>query len=130
MTRRKRHRLALGLVTAAVLCSALDVRLAIRRYEIPLASLEAPVRLALITDLHSCRYGEDQRVLLDALEAEEPDALLLGGDIVDDELPTEPAFQFLEEAVRRWPCVYVTGNHEFRSGQAEAFCSRIAESIG
>lgn len=127
MTRRKRRRLALGLVTAAVLCSALDVRLAIRRYEIPLAPLEAPVRLALITDLHSCRYGEDQRVLLDALEAEEPDALLLGGDIVDDELPTEPAFQFLEEAVRRWPCVYVTGNHEFRSGQAEAFCARIAE---
>ena len=127
MTRRRLRYLAAGLAAAAVVCSALDARLVSRRYEIPLAPLEAPVRLALVTDLHSCRYGEDQRALLDALEAEAPDALLLGGDIVDDVLPTEPAFLFLEEAARRWPCVYVTGNHEFRSGQAEAFCARIAE---
>ena len=45
------------------------------------------IRIALVTDLHSCAYGEDQRELVDAIEAEAPDLLLLGGDIFDDDLP-------------------------------------------
>ena len=55
--RNKRLLTAAGLVSAAVLISALDVRLTVRRYEVD-APLEAPVRLALVSDLHSCRYGE------------------------------------------------------------------------
>ena len=45
----------------------------------------------VLTDLHSCTYGEDQRTLLDAVAAQLPHAVLLGGDIVDDVLPEENA---------------------------------------
>ena len=37
------------------------------------------IRIALVTDLHSCDYGENMRDLLDALNAQAPDLVLLGG---------------------------------------------------
>ena len=35
--------------------------LVIRHYTVDVPGLERPVRIALITDLHSCSYGESQR---------------------------------------------------------------------
>ena len=129
MKRRKKRLLtAAGLVSAAVLISALDVRLTVRRYEVD-APLEAPVRLALVSDLHSCRYGEGQERLLDALTRQSPDAVLLAGDILDDEMPPAPALQFLSEAAQRWPCVYVSGNHEVWTGRLPEILSHI-ETLG
>lgn len=75
------------------------------------------VRLALVTDLHSCRYGKGQRDLLRRLEAVRPDAVFLGGDIFDDVLPDGNTLAFLDAVAARWPCFYVTGNHEFWSGR-------------
>ena len=126
--RNKRLLTAAGLVSAAVLISALDVRLTVRRYEVD-APLEAPVRLALVSDLHSCRYGEGQERLLDALTRQSPDAVLLAGDILDDEMPPAPALQFLSEAAQRWPCVYVSGNHEVWTGRLPEILSHI-ETLG
>ena len=126
--RNKRLLTAAGLVSAAVLISALGVRLTVRRYEVD-APLEAPVRLALVSDLHSCRYGEGQERLLDALTRQSPDAVLLAGDILDDEMPPAPALQFLSEAAQRWPCVYVSGNHEVWTGRLPEILSHI-ETLG
>lgn len=75
------------------------------------------VRLALVTDLHSCRYGKDEWDLVRRLEAIHPDALFLGGDIFDDVLPDGNTLAFLDAVSARWPCFYVTGNHEFWSGR-------------
>lgn len=119
---------AAGLVSAAVLVSALDARLTVRRYEVD-APLEAPVRLALVSDLHSCRYGEGQARLLDALDRQSPDAVLLAGDILDDEMAPAPALQFLSAAAERWPCVYVSGNHEVWTGRLPEILSHI-EALG
>lgn len=111
---------AAAVVGLAALC-ALDSRLTVRTYSVavPAAKLVRPMRLALVTDLHSCRYGEKQAELLDALDRAEPDVVLLGGDIVDDDLPQEPAWDFLREVGRQYVACYVTGNHEFWSGHAE-----------
>ena len=72
---------AAGLAVTA-LC-ALDSRLTVRTYEVTTEKLTHPVRLALVTDLHSCRYGDGQKTLLAALDEAQPDVLLLSGDIVD-----------------------------------------------
>lgn len=114
---------AVGTVITAVL--ALDVRLAIRQYTISTGKLTAPVRIALITDLHSCTYGPGQTELLDALQAQSPDLVLLGGDIVDDDRPAAPALVFLEAVATRYPCYYVTGNHEYRRGGVDALKAAI-----
>ena len=46
-----------------VLLAALDVRLKVQKYTLDHDSIHAPVRIALVTDLHSCRYGNGTPVL-------------------------------------------------------------------
>ncbi|SCX94794.1 hypothetical protein SAMN02910451_00865 [Butyrivibrio hungatei] len=74
-----------------------------------------PVRFALVTDLHSCYYGKDQSQLIRMIDKEKPDAILLSGDIFDDRLGQKNARIFIEGVADRYPCFYVTGNHEFWS---------------
>lgn len=126
-----RRRLLLGCMTAAavLLLLALDNRLVVRRYQIETEKVTETVRLAIVSDLHSCAYGKSQRELLDAVTAEEPDLVLLPGDIVDDVLPEDNAWTVLEALAEKWPCCYVTGNHEWWSGEAERIC-RDMEALG
>ena len=73
------------------------------------------VRIVLITDLHSCYYGREQSSLIRRVEKEDPDIILLGGDIFDDNLGEENARAFVEAVSEKYPCFYVTGNHEYWS---------------
>ena len=76
------------------------------------------MRMAVITDLHAGIYGDGQDELLGALQKEDPDVILLVGDIADDEVP---------DVGGAYPCFYVSGNHEFWSGRAEALKQKIEE---
>ena len=99
--------------------------LAVRRYTVEAPGVVNPVRIALITDLHSCAYGEGQRELLDTIDKEAPDLILLGGDIFDDDLPDDNAEAFLRGIAGRYPVYYVTGNHEYWSGET-GFARKMA----
>ena len=117
--KRKRRRLpALLIVLLCLLLPGFVNPLRIVRYEVKAEGLSRPIRIALVTDLHACAYGRGQRKLLDAVEEQAPDLILLGGDIFDDKLPDEKAAVFLGEISRKYPCFYVTGNHEYWSGEA------------
>ena len=83
------------------------------------------VRLVLITDLHSCSYGKGMKKLIDAVAGQEPDVILLGGDIFDDRQPDGNTERFLAGIGGSAPCFYVTGNHEYWSG-ADAFERKMA----
>ncbi|MBQ2553358.1 MAG: metallophosphoesterase [Treponema sp.] len=76
------------------------------------------VRIVLITDLHSCFYGKDQTWLAKRIDSEKPDIAILAGDIFDDKIPDGNAQKLIEHLVKKYPCFYVTGNHEFWSGRA------------
>lgn len=82
-------------------------------YEVESDKIHAPVRLALVTDLHSCDYGEGQETLLEAIRQANPDAVLLGGDIIDDDLPRDKGEEFVTLAAKAYPTFYVSGNHEY-----------------
>lgn len=90
--------------------------LTVKHYTIKDYRFQGIVRIALITDLHSCKYGKNQKKLIKTLEQQRPDVVLLGGDIFDDELPNERTEDFLSGISGKWPCYYVTGNHECRLG--------------
>ena len=67
---KKKRRLLL-LLPALLLCLILPgfvSSLRLVRYEVSADGLAVPLRIALVTDLHSCAYGEGQRILLDAME--------------------------------------------------------------
>jgi predicted MPP superfamily phosphohydrolase len=116
---------AIAALLLAVLPLALDSRLLIRTYTLETEKISSPVRIALVTDLHSCRYGEGQVELLDAIHTQKPDVILLGGDIFDDEIDDTYTEVFLAGIAGKYPIFYVTGNHEWWSG-AEAFGTKMA----
>ena len=116
-----------ALLTAALLAVACDSRLVLRTYTVETEKLSAPVRLAVLADLHSCDYGAGQRDLMDMVEGlnPQPDAVLLAGDIVDDKLPEDNAWTTIDSLAAVYPCFYVTGNHEWRGGEAERICEQM-----
>lgn len=102
-----------------------DMRLKLVRYSIKTYKVKDKIRLALVTDLHSCRYGDAQGRLISAIKAESPDAVVMSGDIFDDELTDVEAWHFVNKAVDIAPCYYVTGNHELRRSDAEELFEQI-----
>ncbi len=77
------------------------------------------IRIALITDLHSCYYGKNQNWLVRRIEKEKPDIVILGGDILDNRLSDENAHLLVEQVCSKYPTYYVSGNHEYWSGRID-----------
>ena len=130
-TRKKIICLCIVAVLILLVAAALDSRLMVRQYTIEADKITAPVRMVLITDLHSCKYGDNMQELILAVEEQKPDLVLLGGDIFDDQQPPENTEVFLQAVAAKYPCYYVAGNHEYCAGQ-EAFASMTSymESCG
>jgi len=120
---------AAGLALLVLFLLAADPRLKTVAYEVATDEVNTPIRLAVLTDLHSCAYGEGQSELLEAVAGAAPDGVLLVGDIVDDVLPEENAWVTLTALTEAYPCYYVTGNHEWWSGEAERICADM-ETLG
>ena len=120
-TLRKRWKiwLAAGVVLAALVVWALWTGLAVRTYTLETAKLDQPVRLLLLTDLHSTVHGREQQALINLVRAQAPDAVLLAGDIADDEVPHRGTELLLEAVAGEYACFYVTGNHEFWAEDTE-----------
>lgn len=121
------------IVAAAILVVLIssDMRLKTVVYTVDTGKLDQPVRLVLITDLHSCRYGREQQNLIRAINEQEPDIILFGGDIFDDGRSYKNAELTLQYLSAQYPnsCYYVTGNHEFWSEDIESITA-IVESYG
>ena len=100
-------------------------QLTIQQYTIQTDKLSTRIRIALITDLHSCKYGEGQQELIDAIDAQAPDLVAFAGDIFDDDIPDDNTEHLLQGIAKKYPCYYVTGNHEFWSG-ADAFAVKMS----
>jgi predicted MPP superfamily phosphohydrolase len=88
--------------------------------------INSPFRIALITDLHSCYYGKNQSQLIKMIDKENVDVILLAGDIFDDRLSETNAKLLIEGICERYPCFYVTGNHEFWGGRQDEIKEYLA----
>lgn len=104
---------------------ALNWQLTLRFYTME-TDKEVSVRLAVLTDLHSSFYGEHQETLVEALEKQEPDIVLLVGDIADDVVAHDGTKILLEQIGKAYPCYYVSGNHEYWSGDIDNIKEMIA----
>ena len=88
--------------------------------------INSPFRIALVTDLHSCYYGKNQSQLIKMIDKENVDMILLAGDIFDDRLSETNAKLLIEGICERYPCFYVTGNHEFWGGRQDEIKEYLA----
>ncbi len=107
----------------------LNRKLKVVTYNIETEKITNKTKIAVITDLHSCKYGENQVDLINAIEKENPEVILLVGDIYDDVMPNENTSIFLEAMSKKYPMYYVTGNHEYWSDDINGILS-LVQSFG
>ena len=70
-------------------------------------------RIAQISDLHNMSFGKNNKTLLEKVKAENPDIIVLTGDMMDDKTRDFDKLRILfENLADIAPCYYVTGNHE------------------
>ena len=107
--------------------AALYHGLVVRGYTVSSDKLSkgSSVRIVVIADLHSHIWGDDQQPLFDMIKGQQPDIIALVGDIVDDREPMEGAQLFLERVTEIAPTYYVSGNHEYLSGNYDEIFDMI-----
>ena len=120
------------ILTLGIAVLAIDSRLKTVYYTVENEHESEKMRIALITDLHSCTYGgESQSDLLEAVRAENPDLVLFGGDIFDDDprMKDENAITVLKALGSEYECYYVSGNHEVWTERLDEY-KEIVRSCG
>lgn len=117
--KRKRLAAIISFCVLLLVLTAFDTRLKIRCYTVNSEKIGEPVRIVLVTDLHSCKYGKEEETLIAAIEEQRPDIILLGGDICDDKIPNDNTEALLKGIADSYPCYYVTGNHEYWSNRID-----------
>jgi len=128
-TRRAKFMIGIPLIILAqiaIIVFAFNQNLTVSYYTVETEKIGGRITFALVTDLHSCNYGDEP---INAIDAEKPDAILMCGDIFDDELPPDNATEFIKNVSGKYPCYYVSGNHEFWSGKADEF-KAVLKSYG
>ena len=108
--------IGLPLLTVAFYCGLV---LRVYKTESDKLSQGQKLRIVMVSDLHSCRHGKNQEKLLEKIRQQQPDLILLPGDIADDKKKLRPAQDFLMHIATIAPSFYSFGNHEYRSGKAE-----------
>jgi uncharacterized membrane protein YsdA (DUF1294 family) len=91
------------LVQASIVVFVFNQNLETSYYNVETDKISGSIKLALVADLHSCNYGDRQSELNSALNAEQPDVVLLCGDIFDDQLPPDNTIDFIEDISRKYP---------------------------
>lgn len=127
--RKKHWRIlpALAILVALALI-ALDERLILRTYTVVSPKLTAEVRLAVVTDFHSSDNADDVVAMVASCA---PDAVLLVGDLFDDDTqnrPTERTLSLMRQLSALYPCYYVSGNHEAWTGEMDALYQQTEEA--
>ena len=84
-------------------------------------------RVVQLSDLHGKQFGEGNRDLVAAVAAQSPDAVFLTGDLVDAHSSVADAVPLIEGLTPLAPVYYVTGNHEWGSGQAREAVKTLRE---
>lgn len=116
MKKRRNVIVILAGIITLVLLAGLYNGMKIQYYVLETEQITTPVRIVLITDLHSCKYGKEEQDLIQAVEEQNPDIIALSGDIFDDEKSDSNTEYFLKGVSENYPCYYVTGNHEYYAG--------------
>lgn len=70
-------------------------------------------KIVQISDLHNKKFGAENKKLLEVIQKQEPDIIVVTGDLIDsNRTDIEAAVEFMESAVTVAPVYYITGNHE------------------
>ena len=122
LKRRKRIFMAAGIVLVAVIAIAVFIKVEIyisynsleaEEYTISSDRINSEVKLALISDLHDHTFGEKNEELVQMLKEQEPDLILMAGDMINDiSKDSHVAVELIEQVKDIAPVYYSLGNQE------------------
>ena len=119
-----------ALVLLNITMNAFGNTLQIEHYSLASDKLTEPVRIVFISDLHNCTYGgSDQSDIWKKIQAEQPDLVLFGGDMIDQYGGTEYALRLMERTKEVYPCGYTFGNHELEREDLKEYYDEV-ETLG
>jgi len=136
--KKKRHRglLAAAVILALIAALFLDSRFRLVTTEYTLSCSGLPqsfdgYRVVQLSDLHMAQFGKDNARLLRLTAEQTPDIIVMTGDFLDDRTPgldqTDRLKPFLEKLTKIAPCYFVSGNHEWASGELDKLASLMRE---
>lgn len=81
-----------------------------------LNGLEQERKILFLTDLHNNCYGKCNKKLISAIQKEQPDMILIGGDMLvgKPDISQKVALEFVKQLGAICPVYYANGNHEQR----------------
>ncbi len=134
MKGKKRRKIILSVTAALALAATLtlpglDNDLVVRTYTVPTEKVSGEITLAFVSDIHTTVFGENQCELTAAIDAQNPDAVIFGGDMFESVAQAENSDtrEFMAALAAKYPCAYVTGNHEFYSDGVDRIKEEIRE---
>lgn len=73
-------------------------------------------KIVFLTDLHNNSYGKNNEKLLDAVKSQNPDLILIGGDMLvgKPDISRNVAEDYVKKLTEICPVYYANGNHEQR----------------
>lgn len=113
--------------------------LTVSEYTVKTDKVQADRTFVFLSDLHNNCFGEGQKDLLKAIEKANPEAVLIGGDmmVVKKRADIHAALFLVEKLAERYPVYYGNGNHEMRMdqrrnqyGEAYDFYRRRLQEMG
>ena len=125
--------LALLLVTTIAITILSNICIKISEYNIDLAELSGSARVVVISDLHGKEYGRDNKRLLDKISEQNPDAIFVVGDMLDDN-DAENGFskttKMLNDLLDIAPVYFSYGNQEkeYSGDILDGFVNTITEN--
>ncbi len=121
-------------ITAAIImliaATAFNNRLTVRNYHINTEKISSgkEITVVLLADLHCNIYGRQQQELIQLILKQDPDLIILCGDIFDDRKEMQNSILLLQ-GIKNIPSFYVTGNHEYWSEKVRIF-KEISQANG
>ena len=97
---------------SAFVCSRV---IKVTQYDVELDGITDPVKLVVVSDIHGKVFGDDNEPLCELVAAQEPDVIVLLGDLFPSdfqEADTAYVLHLTEQMQRIAPVYFAMGNHE------------------
>ena len=117
---------AVTVAAVAITAIAVDERIKVRTVKIPTDKVDGEIRILHLSDLHASPFGKDQAELISRIDSLSPDVILMTGDIFENRKTNEEAETLLADIGLRYPCYYVSGNHEVATLKLKKIKKQIA----
>ncbi len=110
-----------------MICIGLPFKIDRTQYKISSNKINDEIKIVLMSDLHNANYGKNMHKIVDIVRKENPDAILMPGDMCEEHAEQNRTFELLNE-LKEWHCYLSTGNHDEYRPDLEQLKQKIRET--